>query len=500
MKILKLKKKVLYQLRVFGSVSAIFYMALTVTRMKETSDSPHHHAPPTVKRMNELEGYNAPFVTKKKNQISAYKAPPGVNQKNDNTGNKSYQTSRFESGYKYCNLDPMSAYPKTLLDQQTTGLFQNVTGIELYVYSAFIVSKSITSHIITVLAAGNLEKRDQIYIQIYLSDGKTISHICEYSVLNSEVQGYSNFNSYYLNCPIPANTGIIFISITSKLCENPGNTLNLNFVSYRKKEKEIKIAICHPPLRGIESPYAMLEWLQYQKQMGVSKVIFSGIFNISTSVYKVINYFNEVEIRAWGTHNNDSRFDSPALDAIASNDCLYRNSGKYSYLMFTRVGEFIFPKGENVLNYRSLIKLLKNKHRGMVSNFVLPCARFCTDWEYGKDTRSILLTMSSFRTSSKPLPLTTSIVNPRGVKRMFRRHPAEVGDKFHPNVTISRQVALVHKYSPFREGAVPWKLLQHPCRVVDKTALRFKRILITSINNVLRILNLKLLDTIVFIQ
>ena len=163
MKILKLKKKVLYQLRVFGSVSVIFYMALTVTGMKETSKSPHHKAPPTVKRMNELEGYNAPSVTKKK-QISAYKAPSRDKQKNELTGNKRAQTTRFESGYKYCDLDPMSAYPKTLLDQQTTGLFQNVTGIELYVYSAFIVSKSITSHIITVLAAGNLEKRDQIYM------------------------------------------------------------------------------------------------------------------------------------------------------------------------------------------------------------------------------------------------------------------------------------------------------------------------------------------------
>ena len=56
--------------------------------------------------MNESEEHNVQSVTKK-NQISAYTAPPGVKGKNELIGNRSYQTSRFESGYKYCDLDPM---------------------------------------------------------------------------------------------------------------------------------------------------------------------------------------------------------------------------------------------------------------------------------------------------------------------------------------------------------------------------------------------------------
>ena len=43
MRTLKLKTKVLYHLRIIGSVKC--YMALIVIRIKETLDSPHHNAP-----------------------------------------------------------------------------------------------------------------------------------------------------------------------------------------------------------------------------------------------------------------------------------------------------------------------------------------------------------------------------------------------------------------------------------------------------------------------
>ena len=341
--------------------------------------------------------------------------------------------------YSSCQFKHSEAYPETLIKQPNSGWFQPVEGVRLHVYSAFFIIYNKVPYI-GVLGAGNLGDNDEIYCQMFLPDGRTLARRGEYTVLGNEDLKYGSLKPYYIRCENPSTRGIILFSVTNTLCGFPSNNIEIHYPMFESPVEDGKIAICHPPVRDLQSGGAILEWLEYQRQMDVKKVIFNGIFNMSKEASLVLDYYMKhgqfVELNSWGSQELDGEFHSSALSEIALLHCTYKHIGDYGYFMYIQIGEYIVPKKEHVLDYSSLANFLVTEGGPVAASFEIG---------YVPRMGSVLKGPESSKSLNQfKFGLTTSIIVPNKATRMLGQQPGSLSRNFLPNLIVSRQVAIAY--------------------------------------------------------
>ncbi|KAL4232763.1 hypothetical protein ACF0H5_007451 [Mactra antiquata] len=149
----------------------------------------------------------------------------------------------------------------------------------------------------------------------------------------------------------------------------PKDFANYVKVYYPKKQDGDKIGVCAKLIYGNIKASLLIEWFEYQRYMGVSKVV-SYTQNLTRAALAVLEYYKKEGL------SEDFPYDLPILDGkkryvgvknmqgwndeqVAVYDCQGRLSG-YKYIGLYDTDEFIYPKLDS--DMLSLMRTLETQH------------------------------------------------------------------------------------------------------------------------------------------
>ena len=382
-----------------------------------------------------------------------------------------------------------------LLDLE--GTFQRVHGTDMYVYSAYLDLRGRASQhwSLVVFGFSTIPVR-KFYCQVILLSGEVVVVKGEskdiYVNQNKLYPQYRNIPHRFI-CQVPYNLAPSFVSLVKFPCEKPGNILQLNHIGEKRIEKSPKFAVCHKTLHDVTSASAVVEWLEMQRILGASKVIFYDTYNVSKQIQRVLDYYvtkKFVWIQTWKLPWKSTRYPKEGTDVyefgqqLANNDCVFRFMMKYDYLIFTEIDEYIIPHTRKIKSYAGLVRHARaaNKQK-RISNIKIQHGHFCVDSNYLSSPDRHFMVLKSTKRNRIMKLLSKSIVFSRSVTMMDVHHPVEVLPDFLSNVTLSSDVALMHhlRSTWYRF----WKFPTKPCVIVDKTAGRYAKQLRDAVSKVM---------------
>jgi len=162
--------------------------------------------------------------------------------------------------------------------------------------------------------------------------------------------GYS-FQGFLSSCDIPEEID------SYALCSVNISTEPESYLQTDRNTKEIPIhvmdyavnvetyGLCVPPITGEISVTQLAEFIELSQILGVSHVTFydSGV---SDKTREVLGYYREkglLSFYPWDLPHYISRNIQDRGQSAALNDCLYRNMGRFTYIAFNHLDEFIVP-------------------------------------------------------------------------------------------------------------------------------------------------------------
>ncbi|CAG5126322.1 unnamed protein product, partial [Candidula unifasciata] len=127
------------------------------------------------------------------------------------------------------------------------------------------------------------------------------------------------------------------------------------------------VGVCLKITYGDLEPKKMIEWFEYTRHMGTTKV-FTYYAEVTPQVYKVLQYYQSIgflemlPIQPAVTEDGErNRFRRPRFEqqawvdeVMAANDCKYRMA-KYDFIIIMDMDEFIVPKG-NMNSYFDILQ------------------------------------------------------------------------------------------------------------------------------------------------
>ncbi len=232
-------------------------------------------------------------------------------------------------------------------------------------------------------------------------------------------------------------------------------------VEYPEKAQELSpLVTCLPLSYGTFDPNALVEWLEYNRLVGVCRVV---VYNdsLSPETIKVLAHYEKegfVEIRnCWSWISNHPRLDRQkeidGRSAIAITDCMYRNMYRARHIPVTDLDDVILP-----LQDRTIMDMIERVNRvcgidsERVNDYRFKHAEFLVDpiFEDLSDAsmppRSVLLRHRYMLTPVSYLNRTNyhtkSIVNPLGCIAMHNHvcHGYFPTTKGNPTHSTTRRV------------------------------------------------------------
>ncbi|XP_059176145.1 uncharacterized protein LOC131955868 isoform X2 [Physella acuta] len=208
-----------------------------------------------------------------------------------------------------------------------------------------------------------------------------------------------------------------YVTLVKDSClDAPGDVMR---IEYPKKVAN-SVGLCLKVSYGKLDPEKVLEWFEYSKLMGVTKV-FTYYFDVDPPGMKVLRYYNTTGFLdlvlihpAKSKNGKDRGFRHPRYseqafvdEVMGVNDCKHRMSN-YDYVIVMDVDEFIVPLGE-MSTYHQVLKAASTKYP-TAGGFQIDSYVVVTSWGATRDS---------------PLHLTryvnrTSVVNYDGAHRNTR--------------------------------------------------------------------------------
>ena len=228
---------------------------------------------------------------------------------------------------QFLNIDDfMSSYEATsewnqtelsLTDWQTV----EGTNYKFSVYSAYYDNRQ--GRIIRIIAAAHSLKPCNVSCLLTYPNMKTLVIQAIKKRLN-ENHG-KNYSAYFIICPLESRDIPTFVSVVAN--GTVGNRLKIFNLPKSTKSAEVKnLAICVPPLYDFEFGLELLEFIEFNRMMGVEHFVFYNQ-SVSRVITCIMNEYIKqglVTVLPWKM-NMKSNSEIIAEGIMASlNDCLYR--------------------------------------------------------------------------------------------------------------------------------------------------------------------------------
>ncbi|CAL1532593.1 unnamed protein product [Lymnaea stagnalis] len=195
-------------------------------------------------------------------------------------------------------------------------------------------------------------------------------------VYNVYKQWIVDMQNAEFSCSVPANqlkaSGVSkfsYVTFVKSSCRDASNDImRIEFPKAVAKS----VGVCLKVTYGTLNPEKMVEWFEFTKLMGVTKV-FTYYFDVDPPAMKVLEYYNSTGFldlllihpakskggKARGFRH--PRYSEQAFvdEVMGANDCKHRMS-QYDYIIVMDMDEFILPKGE-LKTYYDILKKTSDK-------------------------------------------------------------------------------------------------------------------------------------------
>lgn len=231
-------------------------------------------------------------------------------------------------------------------------------------------------------------------------------------------EGYS-FQGFLSSCDIPEEID------SYTLCSVNISTEPESYRQTDRNTKEIPIhvtdhtvnmetyGLCVPPITGEISVTQMVEFIELSQILGVSHVTFYDS-RVSDKTREVLGYYRErglLSVYPWNLPHYISSNIQDRGQSAALNDCLYRNMGRFTYIAFNHLDEFIVP-----LTEKSTFKILESAKDEDVAGYCFQGFSFDTSKDVVKNLKTQLYTQRFTSRTKAPIEeLSRCVASPKKV-------------------------------------------------------------------------------------
>jgi len=231
-------------------------------------------------------------------------------------------------------------------------------------------------------------------------------------------EGYS-FQGFLSSCDIPEEID------SYTLCSVNISTEPESYRQTDRNTKEIPIhvtdhtvnmetyGLCVPPITGEISVTQMVEFIELSQILGVSHVTFYDS-RVSDKTREVLGYYRErglLSVYPWNLPHYISSNIQDRGQSTALNDCLYRNMGRFTYIAFNHLDEFIVP-----LTEKSTFKILESAKDEDVAGYCFQGFSFDTSKDVVKNLKTQLYTQRFTSRTKAPIEeLSRCVASPKKV-------------------------------------------------------------------------------------
>lgn len=392
--------------------------------------------------------------------------------------------------------------------------FEKIAKLDMFIKNAYYDYREPEKKLIRVWAlVPRWIRRDPVCHITYGSGrGLQVGQVKAYVRLWDEVaMPYCKYKTGVVECPWQGALPLwVSISASHNLTNRWHHVLTLTF-----QQLPSKMAICLKTLFDADNSDAgpLIEWFEFNKLLGVDKVILYGYSNVSTDIVDILKHYESIgylEIIRWtlpvksytrnifSSKDKDLQELAKKMENVNSNitgvrihaqhlnymDCVYRHMHDYKYLIMTDRDEIIIPQKHSSL--KALMDHLDNTMLYKVAaSFLFEEACFQRNPELVK-FGNIQLELLSFGEKRVQRPTrhlghhAKMIVKPRlvtnvAVHGIFSNGALQVNK---PEVFVKPYLAKMHH---FRNSA-----RCKPFSVVDNSTRRFRHSLVVNIKNTVR--------------
>lgn len=231
-------------------------------------------------------------------------------------------------------------------------------------------------------------------------------------------EGYS-FQGFLSSCDIPEEID------SYTLCSVNISTEPESYRQTDKNTKEIPLhvmdhtvnmetyGLCVPPITGEISVTQLVEFIELSQILGVSHVMFYDL-RVSDKTRGVLGYYRELgllSVKPWDLPHYISSDIQDRGQTAALNDCLYRNMGRFTYIAFNHMDEFIVPCKEKLT-----FEILESVEDEDVAGFCFQGFSFDTSKSAVKNSETQLYTQRFTSRTKAPIDeLSRCVVSPKKV-------------------------------------------------------------------------------------
>ncbi len=341
----------------------------------------------------------------------------------------------------------------------------NDPNMELYLYTAFYDDRPAldNNNAIRLLAIGELTNETLFCLLWYRNRESPDVMPVEVTVSGPPFSKRGKtFVSYILSCGVlPQRWPPEYVSIMTPETLVPATLVHVHQPLRSQLKKDL--LICVPTAKGDFDPTKLVEWVEYNRLLGVDKIV---VYNHSLRAEpaRVIKHYSDKQ------YINYRQYRDPFIDkdnntfainhAIVLNDCLYRNVYNFKKIMVLYFDKMIVPRQDkhfiDMINY---IDETRHINDALPKCYLFQHSYFYLDFNPVSDDPPFVMS-TRYLSRLPPDPhgvLSRSIIDPRICISLSQNKCWKVAPKYQNTtweVRLEENVSLVHHYTTCQDEHV----------------------------------------------
>lgn len=231
-------------------------------------------------------------------------------------------------------------------------------------------------------------------------------------------EGYS-FQGFLSSCDIPEEIDsytLCSVNISAEPEAYRQTDKNTKEIPIHVMDHTVNIetyGLCVPPITGEISVTQLVEFIELSQILGVSHFTFY-VSKASDKTQEVLGYYREkglLSVYPWDLPHYISKNIQEGGQSVALNDCLYRNMGRFTYIAFNHLDEFIAP-----LKEKTTFKILESVKDEDAAGYCFQGFSFDTSKSVVKSSKTQLYTQRFTSRTKAPIDqLSRCVVSPKKV-------------------------------------------------------------------------------------
>ena len=290
---------------------------------------------------------------------------------------------------------------------------------ESVIYSAFLDNRFKEQSLIRMISIlPSYGEQTQLYC--HFLDSRTLEYftsVVEIEELGTN-EGYE-FQGFLSTCDLPEEIDSYYlcsVNISVEPEANRQNDRNTREIALHVVDRRVNMesyGLCVPPITGELSLTRLVEFIELSQILGVSHFTF---YNSKASVktQEVLRYYRDkgiLSVYPWELPHYISANIQDNGQTAALNDCLYRYMGKFSYVAFNNLEEFIVP-----LQEKKTLQIIENAKDENAAGYCFQNYMFDTSNSVDKNAKTQLYTQRFISRIKTPTDqLSRCVVSPKKI-------------------------------------------------------------------------------------